>query len=126
MMAWNVPFFTFNMLIALGVDYSILVMMRYRDGDASRLPSERILEACTIIGTVVISAAIILGGTFAALIPSGVPTLIEVAIGVIIGLLILVFLMPINLSASTKLTYEGFTLFKRRAGKHSFKFGKNN
>ena len=126
MMAWNVPFFTFIMLIALGVDYSIFVMMRYRDGDASRLPSERILEACTVIGTVVISAAIILGGTFAALIPSGVPTLIEVAIGVIIGLLILVFLMPINLSASTKLTYEGFTLFKRRAGKHSFKFGKNN
>lgn len=107
-LAWNVPFFTFIMLIALGVDYSIFVMMRYRDSDPHELPSARILEACTVIGTVVISAAIILGGTFAALIPSGVPTLIEVAIGVIIGLAILVFLMPINLSASTKLTYEGF------------------
>ncbi len=107
-LAWNVPFFTFIMLIALGVDYSIFVMMRYRDSDPHALPSARILEACTVIGTVVISAAVILGGTFAALIPSGVPTLIEVAIGVIIGLAILVFLMPINLSASTKLTYEGF------------------
>lgn len=107
-LAWNVPFFTFIMLIALGVDYSIFVMMRYRDSDPHELPSARILEACTVIGTVVISAAVILGGTFAALIPSGVPTLIEVAIGVIIGLAILVFLMPINLSASTKLTYEGF------------------
>ena len=81
-LAWNVPFFTFIMLIALGVDYSIFVMMRYRDSDPHALSSARILEACTVIGTVVISAAVILGGTFAALIPSGVPTLIEVAIGV--------------------------------------------
>ncbi|MFK5607436.1 MMPL family transporter [Lactobacillus delbrueckii] len=125
-LAWNVPFFTFIMLIALGVDYSIFVMMRYRDSDSHALPSARILEACTVIGTVVISAAVILGGTFAALIPSGVPTLIEVAIGVIIGLAILVFLMPINLSASTKLTYEGFPWPKWAGRKKSLSFGKKS
>lgn len=123
-LAWNVPFFTFIMLIALGVDYSIFVMMRYRDSDPHALSSARILEACTVIGTVVISAAVILGGTFAALIPSGVPTLIEVAIGVIIGLAILVFLMPINLSASTKLTYEGFPWPKWAGRKKGLSFGK--
>lgn len=125
-LAWNVPFFTFIMLIALGVDYSIFVMMRHRDSDPHALPSARILEACTVIGTVVISAAVILGGTFAALIPSGVPTLIEVAIGVIIGLAILVFLMPINLSASTKLTYEGFPWPKWAGRKKSLSFGKKS
>ncbi|MBT8914229.1 permease [Lactobacillus delbrueckii subsp. bulgaricus] len=125
-LAWNVPFFTFIMLIALGVDYSIFVMMRYRDSDPHALPSARILEACTVIGTVVISAAVILGGIFAALIPSGVPTLIEVAIGVIIGLAILVFLMPINLSASTKLTYEGFPWPKWAGRKKSLSFGKKS
>lgn len=125
-LAWNVPFFTFIMLIALGVDYSIFVMMRYRDSDPHALPSARILEACTVIGTVVISAAVILGGTFAALIPSGVPTLIEVAIGVIIGLAILVFLMPINLSASTKLTYEGFPWPKWAGRKKGLSFGKKS
>lgn len=125
-LAWNVPFFTFIMLIALGVDYSIFVMMRYRDSDPHELPSARILEACTVIGTVVISAAVILGGTFAALIPSGVPTLIEVAIGVIIGLAILVFLMPINLSASTKLTYEGFPWPKWAGRKKGLSFGKKS
>lgn len=108
MLTWNTPFFTFIMLIALGVDYSIFLMMRYRDYRKEMVPSEAILKACAVIGTVVISAAIILGGTFAALIPSGVPTLIEVAIGVVIGLLILVFLIPINMSAAMKLTYEGF------------------
>ncbi|MCD5448266.1 MMPL family transporter [Lactobacillus delbrueckii subsp. lactis] len=125
-LAWNVPFFTFIMLIALGVDYSIFVMMRYRDSDPHALPSARILKACTAIGTVVISAVVILGGTFAALIPSGVPTLIEVAIGVIIGLAILIFLMPINLSASTKLTYEGFPWPKWAGRKKSLSFGKKS
>lgn len=115
--AWNMPFFTFIMIIALGVDYSIFVMMHYRDDDSGALPSERILNACSVIGTVVLSAMIILGGTFAALIPSGVPTLIEVALGVDVGLIILAFLMPITLSATTKLTYEGFTLFKKRPRK---------
>lgn len=104
MLTWNTPFFGFIMLIALGVDYSIFVMTRYRELDGK--PSQKILRACSIIGTVVISAAIILAGTFAALIPSGVPTLIEVAITVIVGLLILVFLMPVTLSATMRLSYE--------------------
>lgn len=110
LLTWNTPFFSFIMLIALGVDYSIFLMMRYREigiVEPDLSASEKILRACSIIGTVVISAAIILGGTFAALIPSGVPTLIEVAMAVIIGLLLLVFLIPINMSAAIKITYEG-------------------
>lgn len=120
LMAWNTPFFAFIMLIALGVDYSIFLMMRYRElgkENPGWSPSDKILKACAFIGTVVISAAIILGGTFAALIPSGVPTLIEVAMSVIIGLFLLVFLLPINMSAAVKLTYEGFGRRKKK-GKH--------
>lgn len=110
LLAWNTPFFSFIMIVALGVDYSIFLTMRYRElGEVnpSWTTSEKMLQACDIIGTVVISAAIILGGTFAALIPSGVPTLIEVALCVDIGLLLLVFLLPINMSAAMKITYEG-------------------
>lgn len=112
MLTWNTPFFSFIMLIALGVDYSIFLMTRYRELEQEGLtsPSENILKACGIIGTVVISAAIILGGTFAALIPSGIPTLIEVALTVDVGLLILVIILPITLSAAVKLTYEGIGL----------------
>ena len=119
MLSWNTPFFSFIMLIALGVDYSIFLMTRYRELETEgyTTPSSRILKACAIIGTVVVSAAIILGGTFAALIPSGIPTLIEVALTVDVGLLILVFIMPITLSAAVKLTYEGIdfnSIFKKR------------
>ncbi|WEV43898.1 MMPL family transporter [Lactobacillus sp. ESL0684] len=114
-LTWNTPFFSFIMLIALGVDYSIFLMTRYRSLDHGKL-SERILKACGVIGTVVVSAAIILGGTFAALIPSGVPTLIEVALAVIIGLIILVFILPLILPAAIKLTYE--PTFRKKSRKN--------
>lgn len=106
MLAWNTPFFSFIMLIALGVDYSIFLMTRYREIDENKyLPGERIYYACAIIGTVVISAAIILNGTFAALIPSGIPTLIEVAMTVIVGLIILVIILPIVMTSTIYLSY---------------------
>lgn len=106
MLTWNTPFFSFIMLIALGVDYSIFLVMRYRNTDNQRyLPTERIVMAASAMGTVVISAAIILSGTFASLIPSGIPTLIEVAMAVIIGLIILVVILPIVMPSTIHLSY---------------------
>lgn len=108
-LTWNTPFFTFIMLIALGVDYSIFLIMQYRNNpDHTLFPSQRIVQAAGIIGSVVISAVVILGGTFAALMPSGVMTLIQVAVGVILGLVILVIAIPIVFPALIKLTYEPF------------------
>jgi len=54
---------------------------------------------------VVLSAALILSGTFAALMPSGVLTLIQVAMVVIIGLIILVFFIPAIIPSLIRLTY---------------------
>ncbi|WP_441775988.1 MMPL family transporter [Limosilactobacillus fermentum] len=91
MLSWNTPFFTFIMIVALGVDYSIFLMMRYRD-EQRRSPQTLVVNihhAAQAVGTVVMSAVVILSGTFAALIPSGVMTLIQVAIAVIIGLILL-------------------------------------
>ncbi|PGQ44325.1 MMPL family transporter, partial [Bacillus thuringiensis] len=57
------------------------------------------------IGGVVLSAALILVGTFAALIPSGVLTLIQVASVVGVALLLLALIvMPILLPALMGLT----------------------
>ena len=106
-LTWNTPFFTFIMIFALGVDYSIFLMMKYRElGGEMPNPSKRIVEASGIIGAVVISAAVILSGTFAALMPSGVLTLIQVALGVIIGLVILVVILPVILPAAIHLNYD--------------------
>lgn len=106
MLTWNTPFFSFIMLVALGVDYSIFLMMKYREyGRENMMPADRMVKSSTVIGTVVISAAIILSGTFAALMPSGVPTLIQVAMAVIIGLIILIFIIPIIIPSTVSLTY---------------------
>lgn len=92
--SWNVPFFSFIMLITLGVDYSIFLMMRYKENESER--ADMIVEACKKMGGVILSAAVILGGTFAALIPSGINSLVQIAIAVIIGLVLLAFLlMPV-------------------------------
>lgn len=106
MLTWNTPFFSFIMLIALGVDYSIFLMRRYLNyQEEENNPNKNIVRACGNIGTVIISAAIILSGTFAALIPSGIPTLIEVAMTVIVGLIILVLIMPEVMTSVVSLTY---------------------
>lgn len=69
-------------------------MMRFKEMDGDGLTM--IIEACKKMGGVILSAAVILGCTFAALMPSGINTLIQVAIAVIIGLLLLaLLLMPI-------------------------------
>ena len=106
MLTWNTPFFSFIMLIALGVDYSIFLMMKYQEYDGFLVtPGARIVKAATEIGAVVVSAALILSGTFAALMPSGVLTLIQVALVVIIGLTILVFAIPTIIPSLLSLTY---------------------
>ncbi|HDR8172520.1 TPA: MMPL family transporter [Bacillus thuringiensis] len=102
-LSWNVPFFSFIMIVALGVDYSIFVMMRYNEIEGDSVT--KIVNASRHIGGVVLSAALILGGTFAALIPSGVLTLIQVASVVGVALLLLaIIVMPILLPALIGLT----------------------
>ncbi|HHT7067836.1 MULTISPECIES: MMPL family transporter [Bacillus cereus group] len=102
-LSWNVPFFSFIMIVALGVDYSIFVMMRYNEIEGDSVT--KIVTASRHIGGVVLSAALILVGTFAALIPSGVLTLIQVASVVGVALLLLALIvMPILLPALMGLT----------------------
>lgn len=104
-LSWNVPFFTLIMIITLGVDYSIFIMMRYNESKDADLT--QIISTSKEMGGVIISAAVILGGTFAALIPSGIITLIQVAIAVMIGLVLLsVIVMPIFIPACFGLIYK--------------------
>ncbi|WP_158598320.1 MMPL family transporter [Falsibacillus albus] len=98
-LSWTVPFFAFIMIVALGVDYSIFLMLRYKEHE-NMPPKEGLLLAMKRIGGVVISAAIILCGTFAAVYPSGVPALVQIASIVIIALLLLAFgCLPIFIPA---------------------------
>ncbi|AMQ21401.1 MMPL family transporter [Geobacillus sp. JS12] len=84
---WAVSFFAFVLLLALGIDYSIFLMDRFNEY-RSRPVKEAMLSAMGHMGTVIISAAVILGGTFAAMYPSGVLSLLQIATIVLTGLLL--------------------------------------
>ncbi|MCQ6560613.1 MMPL family transporter [Paenibacillus mendelii] len=87
-----VPFFSFIIIVAVGVDYSIFLMMRYKEYGELAV-GEALVKASRTVGGIIISAMVILGGTFATLIPSGLVLLIELATAVIVGLLVLCFIL---------------------------------
>lgn len=85
--SWAVPFFAFVILVALGVDYSIFLMDRFNEYKDLSV-GEAMLLSMKKMGTVIISAAVILGGTFAAMIPSGMLSLIQIASIILTGLIL--------------------------------------
>ncbi len=91
-LTWAVPFFAFVMLIALGVDYSIFLMDRFREY-RHLPPREAIVHSMRNTGTVIVSAAVILGGTFAAMMPSGVLSLLQIATIILFGLMLYALVM---------------------------------
>lgn len=101
--SWAVPFFGFVMLMALGIDYSIFLMDRFKEF-RHMSPAEAIHEAMKKMGTVIMSAALILGGTFAAMLPSGVLSLLQIATVVLCGLFLYALVMlPLFIPVMVKL-----------------------
>lgn len=90
--SWAVPFFAFVILVALGVDYSIFLMDRFNEYK-ERPIADAMLLSMKKMGPVIISAAIILGGTFAAMMPSGMLSLLQIASIVLIGLMLYALVM---------------------------------
>ncbi|WGG46260.1 MMPL family transporter [Rossellomorea sp. DA94] len=101
--SWAVPFFGFVMLVALGVDYSIFLMDRFREQSAGGMAvTDAIKASMAKMGTVIITAAIILAGTFGAMVPSGVLSLVQIATIVITGLLLYgLIVLPLLIPAMT-------------------------
>lgn len=90
--SWAVPFFAFVILVALGVDYSIFLMDRFNEYK-ELIIAQAMFMAMKKMGTVIISAAVILGGTFAAMIPSGMLSLLQIASITIVGLFLYAFVV---------------------------------
>ncbi|PIC79936.1 hypothetical protein CSV75_08145 [Sporosarcina sp. P18a] len=101
--SWAVPFFGFIMLIALGVDYSIFLLDRFREESIGGMKvREALMYSMAKMGTVIITAAVILAGTFGAMMPSGVLSLMQIATIVISGLLLYgLIILPLLIPAIT-------------------------
>jgi len=116
-LGWAVPFFAFVMLLALGTDYSIFLMDRFREY-RDLPPGEAILNAMKNMGSVIVSAAVILGGTFAAMLPSGVMSLLHIASIVLSGLFLYALIMlPLFIPVMVRLfgSFNWWPFMRRRA-----------
>ncbi len=116
-LSWTVSFFIFMVVVALGVDYSIFLMSRYkeeaRQGSDAR---EAMKTAMTTTGGVIVSAAAIMAGTFGALGFSGVDTLVEIGVGTMIGLMLYatLFMSLIVPALAFLLGERGYRSFRKR------------
>lgn len=115
--SWAVPFFGFVMLIALGIDYSIFLLDRFREESINGMTvRDALVHSMTKMGTVIMTAAVILAGTFGAMIPSGVLSLVQIATIVITGLLLYgLIVLPLLIPAITVSFGDGvWWPFKRK------------
>ena len=86
---FNVPIFMYLFVVAIGTDYNILMVDRIRDeARAGHSPREAARLALRHAAPTAAAAAVILAGTFASLILSGVGLLSELGFAVAAGILI--------------------------------------
>ncbi|GGI99022.1 transporter [Alicyclobacillus cellulosilyticus] len=86
---WSVPFFAFLLLVALGVDYSIFLMARFDEEMRRGLsPLAAMRESMRRMGGVILSAAVIMAGTFGSLLVTGIASIEEIGLSVVVGLFV--------------------------------------
>jgi RND superfamily putative drug exporter len=87
-LSWTVSFFIFLIIVAVGVDYSIFLMGRFKEEYHPGNVASAMGKAMRTTGGVIGSAAVIMAGTFGALCFSGVDTLVQIGVGTLIGLVL--------------------------------------
>lgn len=83
-----VPFFSLVILFSLGIDYAIFLLNRFNEEVQQSDIHTALITAMKKMGTVIVTACVIIIGTVAALYTSGALTLMQIATVLIIGLLI--------------------------------------
>ncbi len=90
---WTVQFFSFCVLVALGVDYNIFLISRikeeYKPGDVKG----SVQRALASTGGIITSCGIIMAGTFGAMMASPIKPLLEIGFAASTGLLLDTFII---------------------------------
>jgi RND superfamily putative drug exporter len=91
---FSIPIVLYLFVVAIGTDYNILMTARVREElRAGKEPAEAVGLAIAHGGPTVAAAGIILAGTFASLLLTGITTLTELGLGVAIGIIVAAFIM---------------------------------
>ncbi len=83
----SVPLHGFVFLVALGVDYNIVLMSRVREESLVHGTREGVLRGLVTTGGVITSAGVVLAATFAALMVIPLAFLVQIAFIVAFGVL---------------------------------------
>lgn len=103
--SYRIPLYTFVFLVALGVDYSIMLMSRLKEERKQYGEHEAIAKAVELTGGVISSAGLILAATFAVLISQPVMELKLFGFAVAFGVLVDTFIVrPLLLPALLTIT----------------------
>ena len=98
--SYRIPLYTFVFLVALGVDYSIMLISRIREEKVHLPIKDAVREGVGKTGGVISSAGLILAATFAVLITQPVMELRAFGFAVAVGVLVDTFLVrPIVIPA---------------------------
>ena len=89
------PFFSLVILFSLGIDYAIFLLNRFNEEVQNDDIHTALITAMKKMGTVIITACIIIIGTVAALYTSGALTLMQIATVLIIDCSSITFILPL-------------------------------
>jgi RND superfamily putative drug exporter len=103
---WRVPFFLFTILIAVGEDYNILLITRVLHERKWHGSQEGTRRALARTGGTITSCGLIMAGTFATLMLSGLGTLVQIGFALAFGVLLDTFVVrPFLVPAFTLLVW---------------------
>ena len=102
----RVPLYAFVFLVALGIDYNIILISRYKEEREKHSVKKAVEIAVTNTGGVISSAGIILAATFAVLMTQPIAVLFVFGFIVAIGILLDTFLVRGLLLPSLILFFE--------------------
>ena len=104
---WRVPFFLFTILIAVGEDYNILLITRALEERKKHGGVEGTRRALACTGGTITSCGLIMAGTFATLMLTGLNTLVHIGFALAFGVLLDTFLVrPVLVPAFTVLLWR--------------------
>jgi RND superfamily putative drug exporter len=115
----RVLLYTLIFLVALGVDYNILLASRIREEMASHGFAKGVQVALTRTGGVITSAGLILAGTFAVLMTQPLNSLLQFGFAMAVGLLLDTFVIRGVLVPALFLLIGPRVWFPRRPGRHT-------
>jgi RND superfamily putative drug exporter len=86
---FSIPIIVYLFVVAIGTDYNILMSTRLREEfNSGREPHDAVHEAVLHNAPTITTAGLILAGTFASLLLTGIQSLEEIGFGVAIGVII--------------------------------------